>query len=80
MMRSRTFRTANPGWAREWARARAGLVLTLVVVILAGARPAWADKAAEHYNLGLQLKRDGKVVEAIAEVEKAIAARPRLGS
>ena len=43
---------------------------------LAGPRLARADEAAVHYNLGLQLKRDGKVPDAIAEVEKAVALRP----
>ena len=65
----RELRKAKPVWTT------AASILMLFLALAAG-RPARADQAAEHYNLGLQLKRDGKVVEAIAEVEKAIVARP----
>ena len=37
---------------------------------------ARGDEAATHYNLGLQLKRQGKTAAAIGEVEKAINLRP----
>src|SRR4051794_41805499 len=55
-------------------RMRQGfLAVTALVTMLAGA--ARADEAADHYNLGLQLKHEGKNAEAIAEMEKAIKAR-----
>ena len=36
-----------------------------------------ADDAAAHYNMGLQLKRQGKTAEAIAEIKQAIQLRPK---
>jgi tetratricopeptide (TPR) repeat protein len=39
------------------------------------ARPAVADEAADHYNLGLSLKRQGKTAAAIEEVKLAVSAR-----
>src|SRR5436305_191823 len=60
------------------ARSRLRLVFAAVALLGVGAvGAARADEAADHYNLGLQLKRVGKVDEAIAEVEKAIVARPK---
>ena len=47
----------------------------LPILLLAAPRTARADDAATHYNLALQLKREGKVVEAIGECEKAISLR-----
>src|SRR4051812_31754312 len=59
-------------------RARTvAIAIAIGVGVLGGAAgTAWADEAAGHYNLGLQLKREGKIPQAIAECEKAIALRP----
>src|SRR5439155_22617675 len=48
-------------------------VTTLAAALFAGR--ARADEAADHYNLGLQLKHQGKSADAIAEMEKAIKLR-----
>ena len=45
-----------------------------VGVLLASA-PAHADKAGAHFRSGMALKAKGKVDAAIAEFEKAVAAR-----
>jgi superkiller protein 3 len=45
--------------------------------LVLGAGAAGADEAATHYNMALQLKRQGKTAEAITEVKKAIRARPK---
>ena len=59
----------------DWSRWLAGVVLA-AAMLAGGARPAMADDAATHYNLGLQYKREGKIPDAIAEVEKALKLRP----
>src|SRR4051812_13703049 len=59
-------------------KAAATLVLGTILIgasLLPG-RTARADEASGHYNLGLQLKREGKIPQAIAECEKALALRP----
>ena len=56
-------------------RRIAVLRLGLVALVLLGPVVARADEAASHYNLALQFKREGKIPEAIAACEKAIAAR-----
>src|SRR5215475_7163190 len=48
----------------------------LGTVLAAAAHPALADEAAGHYNLALQYKRDGKLMEAITECERAVSLRP----
>src|SRR5712671_6176707 len=58
------------------ARTNTAMGLLVLALALAAPRSARADEAAGHYNLGLQLKREGKLPEAIAECEKAIALRP----
>jgi len=35
-----------------------------------------ADDAAVHYNMGLQLKRQGKTPEALVEMKNAVQLRP----
>ena len=50
-----------------------GALVGTLVLGLAGA--AGADEAATHYNMGLQLKRQGKSADAVAELEKAISLR-----
>ena len=52
------------------------LALAVFAIGLGRAAPARADEAAGHYNLALQLKREGKTPEAVAECEKAISLRP----
>src|SRR5688500_8209959 len=42
---------------------------------LGGGPSARADAAADHYTQALQLKRQGKIPEAIRAAEQAIAAR-----
>src|SRR5262245_42110914 len=49
------------------------LAAALVTALVPGL--ARADAAANHYNLGLELKKQGKNAEAIAEMEKAIKVR-----
>src|SRR5437762_13841330 len=56
-------------------RNRHGFLAVTVLAATSFAGRARADEAAGHYNLGLQLKREGKTAEAIAEMEKAIKLR-----
>ena len=54
---------------------RSTLMIAVLGLALLGSVTAQADEAAGHYNLALQLKREGKTPEAIAECEKAISLR-----
>src|SRR3954470_18158114 len=53
-----------------------GLLATPPVLLVSWSPAARAEEPAVHYNLGLQLKRENKNAEAIAELEKAIKMRP----
>jgi hypothetical protein len=35
--------------------------------------PAWADDAATHYNMGLQLKRQGKIPDGSLHAREPLA-------
>src|SRR4051794_7679901 len=70
-----TGRSQGPGVLRGLL-AGCGLFLAFQLPALPSlTRSAHADDAATHYNMGLQLKRQGKLAEAINEVEKAIELR-----
>jgi hypothetical protein len=58
---------------------KAALIATSLLFAL-WLTPTWADDAATHYNMGLQLKRQGKISDAIVEVEKAIQLRSDYGA
>src|SRR5689334_19144282 len=58
------------------AKLTATVSFAALLLLLALGAPARADEAAGRYNLALQLKREGKLPQAIAECEKAIALRP----
>ena len=58
------------------AAATAALAALLLAASFVAAGTARADEAAGHYNLGLQLKREGKIPQAIAACDKAITLRP----
>src|ERR1051325_5567188 len=62
----------------KWLPRNGAAVAFVVVVggLVSAASAVRADEAMVHYNLGLQLKRDGRVADAIGEVEQAIKARP----
>ena len=56
---------------------RLGMVTLLALAMgVGGGKWAWADDAATHYNMALQLKQQGDVPGALAAVNRAIAARP----
>ena len=52
---------------------RIAVSIACALILMAGT--AMADKAGAHYRRGLALKEQGKVDEAIAELEKAVAVR-----
>src|SRR3569833_4683859 len=81
MARSRVANSLDAGLSGHPRRMRKRTGTSLAALGLASllfsSRGAFADDAANHNNAGLALKREGKVPEAIAEVEKALAIRPK---
>ena len=49
--------------------------LAVLTLALIGSGVAHADPAADQYNLAVQLKREGKIPEAIASCQKALSLR-----
>ena len=60
--------------------ARLALLLGAGLLAAGPAPAAQADEAAVHYNMALQLKRQGKIPEAIGEAEKAVKLRSDYGA
>ncbi|MBW1712362.1 MAG: hypothetical protein JRJ59_04360 [Deltaproteobacteria bacterium] len=49
------------------------LIVILGLFFMLGAGPAWADEIADQIELGLKLYKEGKIAEALSELDFAVA-------